>query len=113
MCVFVFVCLSAAIPTCVTQHAWTYKPLAHDVLGMRLNRITVEAPQAKAGQPPLLGAAAQPKSFEVCRTISTSLPDWGRYLSRDDCLRLSCVRRQTAILLGQKRRKPATLMLQL
>jgi hypothetical protein len=34
---------------------------------MRLNRITVAPAQAKAGQPPLLGIAAQPKSFEVCR----------------------------------------------
>lgn len=47
------------------QHAWTYKPLAHDVLGMRLNRITVAPPAAKPGQPPLSGASAQPKSFEV------------------------------------------------
>ncbi len=66
--------LSTTCMLCSAQHAWTYKPLAHDVLGMRLNRITVEAPQAKAGQPPLLGAAAQPKSFEVCSTISMSLP---------------------------------------
>ena len=58
----------------IVQHAWTYKPLAHDVLGMRLNRITVEAPEAKAGQPPLLGTAAQPKSFEVCSTVFVILP---------------------------------------
>ena len=56
---------------CALQHSWTYKPLAHDVLGMRLNRITVAPAQAKAGQPPLLGIAAQPKSFEVRRSALT------------------------------------------
>lgn len=27
----------------VLQHAWTYRPMVHDVLGMSLNRITLEA----------------------------------------------------------------------
>ena len=29
------------------QHTWTYKPLVHDVLGLHLNSLTIEAP---AGQ---------------------------------------------------------------
>lgn len=46
----------------VLQHTWTYKPLVHDVLGMDLNRITVEEPGSK---PVLPGAATAKKSFEV------------------------------------------------
>ena len=32
----------------VLQHAWTYRPMVHDVLGMSLNKITMDAdpPQA-------------------------------------------------------------------
>jgi sec1 family domain-containing protein 1 len=40
----------------VLQHAWTYKPLVHDVLGMRANRIAV---------PGASGPLGGPKSFEV------------------------------------------------
>ncbi|KAL6783831.1 SLY1 [Auxenochlorella protothecoides x Auxenochlorella symbiontica] len=42
------------------QHAWTYKPLVHDVLGMRLNRVTLAAPGGAPG-----AATPVPKTFEV------------------------------------------------
>ena len=43
----------------VLQHAWTYRPMVHDVLGMSLNRITLEAdpPQARSGPYPELCTA--------------------------------------------------------
>ncbi|KAL4448182.1 hypothetical protein ABPG75_005401 [Micractinium tetrahymenae] len=44
----------------VLQHAWTYKPLVHDVLGMRLNRITLQDAAPTPGQP-----AGGKKSYEV------------------------------------------------
>ena len=68
------------------QHAWTYKPLAHDVLGMRLNRITVAPPAPKAGQPPLMGASAQSKSFEVTSHRS-SLPECGFHANVESVIR--------------------------
>lgn len=46
----------------VLQHAWTYKPLVHDVLAMRLNRITLPD---NGAAPALPGAAAAKKSYEV------------------------------------------------
>lgn len=42
------------------QHAWTYKPLVHDVLGMRLNRVTLAAPGGAPG-----AGTHVPKTFEV------------------------------------------------
>ncbi len=35
--------------TAVTQHAWTYKPLVQDVLGLRLNRVALQAEAAGPG----------------------------------------------------------------
>ena len=48
------------------QHAWTYKPLVHDVLGLSLNRVTVEeAPPAAAAAVGLAPQAPVKKHFEV------------------------------------------------
>lgn len=33
----------------VVQHAWTYKPLVHDVLGLKLNRIALQSEAAGPG----------------------------------------------------------------
>lgn len=40
------------------QHAWTYKPLVQDVLGLRLNRVTLAAEATPAGAA-LPGEAAE------------------------------------------------------
>lgn len=48
----------------VLQHTWTYKPLVHDVLGLDLNRVTVDE-AGGAGKVALPGAQPQKKSFEV------------------------------------------------
>ncbi len=45
------------------QHAWTYKPLVQDVLGMSLNRVSLDAEPAPAG--PGGAAAAAKKTYEV------------------------------------------------
>ena len=48
------------------QHTWTYKPLVHDVLGLSLNRVTVEeAPPAAAAAVGLAPQAPVKKHFEV------------------------------------------------
>ena len=47
----------------VLQHTWTYKPLVHDVLGMDLNRITVDESAGKSVLPGVQPSAK--KSFEV------------------------------------------------
>jgi hypothetical protein len=44
------------------QHAWTYKPLVHDVLGMRLNRVALTDVPAPPGG---AAAAAASTSYEV------------------------------------------------
>jgi len=50
------------------QHTWTYKPLVHDVLGMSLNRVTVEeAPPAAAAAVGLAPQTPVKKHFEVRR----------------------------------------------
>mmetsp|Transcript_4480 Transcript_4480/g.12207 ORF Transcript_4480/g.12207 Transcript_4480/m.12207 type:complete len:674 (+) Transcript_4480:138-2159(+) len=45
------------------QHVWTYKPLVHDVLGMKLNRIVLSAnePSPAGGA----GGKQAPRSYEV------------------------------------------------
>ncbi|XP_002972416.2 SEC1 family transport protein SLY1 [Selaginella moellendorffii] len=43
------------------QHVWTYRPLVHDVLGMKLNRVVVQGEGAAAG---VAGKGAA-KSFEL------------------------------------------------
>lgn len=43
------------------QHAWTYKPMVHDVLGMQSNSVTVEE---KGGAGVLPGASTK-KRYEV------------------------------------------------
>lgn len=51
------------------QHTWTYKPLVHDVLGMKLNRISLQAEAAPAGPMGMgMGMAAAPagkKHYDV------------------------------------------------
>lgn len=44
----------------VLQHAWTYKPLVHDVLAMHLNRVTLQDAAPTPGQP-----GGGKKSYEV------------------------------------------------
>lgn len=44
------------------QHAWTYKPMVHDVLAMHSNSITIEE---KGGNGVLPGASTK-KRYEVC-----------------------------------------------
>ena len=50
------------------QHAWTYKPLVHDVLGMHANSVTIDT-KAEAGQLP---GTTSKKRYEVC-TLSDLL----------------------------------------
>jgi len=59
------------------QHTWTYKPLVHDVLGLALNRVTVEEP-ASAPAAAAVGLAPQApakKHFEA-RAPARSGPAW-------------------------------------
>ena len=53
------------------QHAWTYKPLVQDVLGMSLNRVTLEAEQTP-GQQLLQPGASNKKTYEVTPAPLTS-----------------------------------------
>ncbi len=48
----------------VLQHAWTYKPLVQDVLGMSLNRVTVEA-EPSPGQQLMQPNASSKQTFEA------------------------------------------------
>ena len=48
----------------VLQHAWTYKPLVQDVLGMSLNRVTLDA-EPSAGQQLLQPGVPSKKTYEV------------------------------------------------
>ena len=48
----------------VLQHAWTYKPLVQDVLGMSLNRVTLDA-EPSTGQQLLQPGAPSKKTYEV------------------------------------------------
>ncbi|GBF90033.1 hypothetical protein Rsub_02741 [Raphidocelis subcapitata] len=47
------------------QHTWSYKPLVQDVLGLRLNRVTLAADPPAPGAPPPLGAAAAKRGYDV------------------------------------------------
>lgn len=49
----------------VLQHAWTYKPLVQDVLGLSLNRVTIDA-EPSPGQQLLQPNAPSTKIFEAC-----------------------------------------------
>lgn len=50
----------------VLQHAWTYKPMVQDVLGMRLNRVTLEEkPSPSQELLPQRHSASTAKVFEV------------------------------------------------
>lgn len=53
--------------TAMLQHSWTYQPLVHDVLHMRLNRVDVDA-DGIAGAT----SGSKPKSY----TLETSDPFW-------------------------------------
>lgn len=46
------------------QHTWTYKPLVQDVLGMSLNRVTLDA-EPSASQQLLQQSASSKKTYEV------------------------------------------------
>ena len=58
--------------TAMLQHAWTYQPLVHDVLRMRLNRVNVDA-DAPTG----VTTGAKPKSY----TLEHSDPFWAENAS--------------------------------
>lgn len=47
------------------QHTWTYRPLVHDVLGMALNRIALEAEPSSAPTPLAAAKPAGKRSVEV------------------------------------------------
>ncbi|GBG86377.1 hypothetical protein CBR_g41372 [Chara braunii] len=50
------------------QHVWTYRPLVHDVLGLRLNRVVVQSETAGGVPPPMravVGAGKSQKSYEL------------------------------------------------
>ena len=46
------------------QHTWTYKPLMQDVLGMSLNRVTLDS-EPSASQNLLQPGASSKKTYEV------------------------------------------------
>ena len=46
------------------QHTWTYKPLVQDVLGMSLNRVTLDA-EPSTSQQILQPSASSKKTYEV------------------------------------------------
>lgn len=51
------------------QHAWTYKPMVHDVLGMQANSITIE----EKGSTGVLPGASTKKRYEVSpHSLATS-----------------------------------------
>lgn len=55
--------LSAAV-----QHSWTYKPLVQDVLGLKLNRISLQSEAAGPGPAGMMaggGGAASKKHYDV------------------------------------------------
>ncbi|GFR43762.1 hypothetical protein Agub_g4874 [Astrephomene gubernaculifera] len=51
--------------TAVVQHAWTYKPLVHDVLGLKLNRIALQSEAAGPGPAGMMAAGAGKKHYDV------------------------------------------------
>ena len=61
-------CKGALSPLCTckqaVQHTWTYKPLMQDVLGMSLNRVTLD-PEPSASQALLQPGASSKKTYEV------------------------------------------------
>ena len=54
--------------TAMLQHAWTYQPLVHDVLNMRLNRVDVDTD----GSASAATAGSKPKSY----TLERADPFW-------------------------------------
>ncbi|GIL46543.1 hypothetical protein Vafri_3525 [Volvox africanus] len=50
--------------TAVVQHAWTYKPLVHDILGLKLNRIALQS-EASVPGPAGIHAGAGKKHYDV------------------------------------------------
>ena len=58
-------CVRCASPALqAVQHTWTYKPLVQDVLGMSLNRVTLDA-EPSTSQQILQQSAASKKTYEV------------------------------------------------
>ncbi|KAK9862629.1 hypothetical protein WJX84_008227 [Apatococcus fuscideae] len=47
------------------QHPWTYKPLVHDVLGLALNKVSVEVTEGAGAAPPVIRAPPKRQQFEV------------------------------------------------
>ena len=72
-------CEGALNPLCAceqaVQHTWTYKPLMQDVLGMSLNRVTLD-PEPSASQNLLQPNASSKKTYEVCHAASAELRVW-------------------------------------
>ncbi|PNH04798.1 SEC1 family transport protein SLY1 [Tetrabaena socialis] len=60
--------LSAAV-----QHAWTYKPLVQDVLGLKLNRIALQAEASGPGPAGMMAASAGAAVLDKHTNIATSL----------------------------------------
>ena len=59
------------------QHTWTYKPLMQDVLGMSLNRVTLD-PEPSASQNLLQTSASSKKTYEVSHAAAAEAESMGR-----------------------------------
>jgi len=56
------------------QHTWTYKPLVQDVLGMSLNRVTLDA-EPSTSQQILQQTASSKNTYEVRGAVWQSAYD--------------------------------------
>ena len=61
------------------QHTWTYKPLMQDVLGMSLNRVTLDS-EPSASQHLLQPGASSKKTYEVRHAAAATAEGWSRSL---------------------------------
>ena len=61
------------------QHTWTYKPLMQDVLGMSLNRVTLDS-EPSASQNLLQPGASSKKTYEVRHAAAATGEGWSRSL---------------------------------
>ena len=59
------------------QHTWTYKPLMQDVLGMSLNRVTLDT-ESSGSQNLLQPNASSKKTYEVGRAAAAKAESMGR-----------------------------------
>ncbi len=76
-------------PMQVLQHAWTYKPLVQDVLGLSLNRVTVDA-EPTPGQQLLQHNPPSKQTFEArnhshsfCCSLHCGADETARFLIAD------------------------------